>query len=280
MFSSEATIVRLGTMPRCRLRVAQTALLACEGVVAATLLTLFGFAYPNRFRTRLWEEGGAHKWNSDPRLRIYFYANHREPPEVPLIWSQRYAWRSSSKQLGRKRETDLVPRSLTASNLSIAVLTTFVFITRMAVSRCSFLPEYTNVFYDLLLLTLWSVSVAGQLSGDRSDSKHACSHPWYLVRGCAETSGQNQGYCRIAQASFVFSLLALVVYGARLLLCSYVALFEKDRECHGDLKCGPDHEEKSSFSDLEWAPEREVKRHGWLDQPLSPVLAFFPETPR
>jgi len=37
----------------------------------------------------LWEEGGAQKFNSDPRLRIYFYSNHQEPHPIPYIWSQK-----------------------------------------------------------------------------------------------------------------------------------------------------------------------------------------------
>lgn len=47
-------------------------------------------AYPDKYRTLLWSIGGERGWNSNLDLRSYFYANHREPPEVPLIWTQRY----------------------------------------------------------------------------------------------------------------------------------------------------------------------------------------------
>lgn len=64
-------------------------LLAAEAAIALAAVILFCSAYPDRFRTILWENGGVVGFNSNPRLRIYFYANYQEPPEVPLIWSQR-----------------------------------------------------------------------------------------------------------------------------------------------------------------------------------------------
>jgi hypothetical protein len=57
-----------------------------------TLFILFLFS--NRYQDALWEAGGMNGWNSDPKLRIYFYANHKDPPAVPMIWSQRYAARN------------------------------------------------------------------------------------------------------------------------------------------------------------------------------------------
>ncbi|UNI22327.1 hypothetical protein JDV02_008226 [Purpureocillium takamizusanense] len=250
---SKAIIVKPRVMSPFRLRIVQALLLGLEVVVAVTLLALFGFAYSNHFRSGLWEEGGAQEWNSDPRLRIYFYANHREPPEIPLIWSQRLA----------------------ASNLSIAVLTVFVLVTRLALLRLSYMPEYTSILYDLLLFSLWAISLAGQSSGDYSDPKHICAHPWYLIHGCAKISGQNRAYCRLAQAGFAFTLLALAIYGSRLLLSAYGIVKARDSQKeYEDLAWG------AESSDLEWASEREEKRRWWLDQPLSPVLAFFPETSR
>lgn len=64
-------------------------LLLVEFTIALTAVILFGLAFPNRFRWRLWENGGEEGWNSNPNQRIYFYANHREPYEVPYLWQQR-----------------------------------------------------------------------------------------------------------------------------------------------------------------------------------------------
>lgn len=57
---------------------------------AITLVSLFACAYPDRYRTALWQEGGTKGWNSDPHQRVYDYANYREPPPIPLIWDERF----------------------------------------------------------------------------------------------------------------------------------------------------------------------------------------------
>ena len=62
-----------------------------EMLLIAAGLSLLAYGYPDTTRKALWEEGGAQGFNSNPKLRIYFYANHLDPPEIPFIWSQRYA---------------------------------------------------------------------------------------------------------------------------------------------------------------------------------------------
>jgi hypothetical protein len=57
--------------------------------LAIVLISLFATAYPDRFRTVLWQEGGTKGWNSDPHQRVYDYANYRESPPIPLIWDER-----------------------------------------------------------------------------------------------------------------------------------------------------------------------------------------------
>ena len=58
-------------------------------VLAITLVSLFASAYPDGFRTALWQNGGSEGWNSDPQQRVYNYANYRESPPIPLSWDQR-----------------------------------------------------------------------------------------------------------------------------------------------------------------------------------------------
>jgi hypothetical protein len=60
-----------------------------EAVLIVTILALFSYGYPDAARTSLWEEGGLKGYNSNPKVRIYFYANHQEPSIIPFIWSQR-----------------------------------------------------------------------------------------------------------------------------------------------------------------------------------------------
>lgn len=50
-------------------------------------LALYGIAQPDLYRTRLWQEGSDHGWNSNPNSIIYDYANYR-PVHTPLPWSQ------------------------------------------------------------------------------------------------------------------------------------------------------------------------------------------------
>ncbi|KAH6865820.1 hypothetical protein BKA58DRAFT_442592 [Alternaria rosae] len=45
-------------------------------ILAIALVSLFATAYPDRFRTVLWKEGGTKGWNSDPIQRVYDYANY------------------------------------------------------------------------------------------------------------------------------------------------------------------------------------------------------------
>lgn len=80
-------VVRM--LRRCRgLSRTQLSLMSLELFITTIAVALSAHAYPDRYRSRLWENGGVEGWNSNPKLRIYFYANHREPPEIPLIWTQ------------------------------------------------------------------------------------------------------------------------------------------------------------------------------------------------
>ena len=56
------------------------------GVVAC--LVLFGLEQPDLYRTLFWQIGFDHQLNSDPRMILYAYANHRPLPNIPFVWSQ------------------------------------------------------------------------------------------------------------------------------------------------------------------------------------------------
>ena len=72
-----------------RLTIYQLLSFVAELSLAVTLLGLICASFLKSYQTTLWETGGEKGWNSDPRLRIYFYANNQEPPQVPWVWSQR-----------------------------------------------------------------------------------------------------------------------------------------------------------------------------------------------
>jgi hypothetical protein len=69
-----------------------------EFVLATCLVTIFASAYPDKFRSALWHEGGGKGWNSDPSYRTYLWANYKDVPPMPIVWDERYASLSSSHQ--------------------------------------------------------------------------------------------------------------------------------------------------------------------------------------
>ncbi|KAH8179910.1 hypothetical protein LIA77_01429 [Sarocladium implicatum] len=235
-------------------------LLILEALLCYTLLVLFALAYPDQYRSKLWENGGEMGWNSNPKLRIYFYANHKEPPEIPLIWTQR----------------------LTDSNLGIAILSVTVHAARAVLSSLNFLPLWIEMVWGICLVGLWSLSVVGQASGDYSDVDHISDHPWYLTHTCGDSWVSTRGYCQMAQASFVISVMAAIFYICRTILDVWAGM--KSRRARDDYRevggwSDDDFEEKYSDTetllgsecDLGAAPVKEA---------LSPVLAFFPDDGR
>lgn len=61
-------------------------LLVVEFPLTVALLTLFGIAAPNLYRTKLWEDGAANGFNSSPNTEVYAAANYR-PYTAPMVWS-------------------------------------------------------------------------------------------------------------------------------------------------------------------------------------------------
>ncbi|EQB53344.1 hypothetical protein CGLO_06933 [Colletotrichum gloeosporioides Cg-14] len=164
-------------------------LLCLESVVVFVALALFGIAYPDRFRSRLWRNGGEEGWCSNPRLRIYFYANYEEPPEIPLIWSQR----------------------LTTSNAATAVLSLAVLFVRITIAALHYDARWTNTAYDAVLAGLWAWSAAAQGGADLTDPEHLMPRPWYLVRGCEKAWRGNRTWCRVAKWEYGIFYIAKIV---------------------------------------------------------------------
>ncbi|KAH8600900.1 hypothetical protein B0O99DRAFT_681757 [Bisporella sp. PMI_857] len=158
---------------------AQGAVRVVEVFITVTTLALFCCAFPDRFRTKLWEAGGEKGWNSNPNLRIYFYANYKEPPPVPLIWSQ----------------------SLTTSNLSVALLAASLCLTRIVLDEFEYDGTITFMLNDMLLSSFWMYSVSAQSSADLTDPTHLSQRPWYLEKSCDAVSSRYLQACMIAKIS-------------------------------------------------------------------------------
>ncbi|KAF6828633.1 hypothetical protein CPLU01_08402 [Colletotrichum plurivorum] len=182
-------------------------LLCLESIIVVGALVLFGAAYPDRLRSRLWRNGGEEGWCSNPRLRIYFYANYEEPPVIPLIWSQR----------------------LTTSNTAISILGLAIFFARITIAALRYEARRTNAGYDALLAVLWALSAAAQNGADLSDPEHLMERPWYLVHGCDGAWSQNRGWCRMAKWEYAWAIFAAVFYAARIVGTLGVVVYEKGR---------------------------------------------------
>ncbi|KAH0430237.1 hypothetical protein CcaCcLH18_07910 [Colletotrichum camelliae] len=184
------------------------ALLLLESMVVLVALALFGIAYPDRFRSRLWRNGGEEGWCSNPRLRIYFYANYEEPPEIPLIWSQR----------------------LTPSNAATAILSLAVLFARITIAVLRYDARWTNTAYDVVLAVLWAWSAAAQGAGaDLTDPEHLIPRPWYLARGCEEAWRGNRAWCRVAKWEYGWAIMAAIFYIMIIIATAGCMLYEKGR---------------------------------------------------
>ncbi|KAK8876880.1 hypothetical protein PGQ11_001826 [Apiospora arundinis] len=179
-----------------RITITQATLTGLELLFSIITFVLFCSAYPDQYRTRLWEIGGENGWNSNPRLRIYFYANYEEPPEIPYVWSQ----------------------SLTDSALAIATLSLVLCITRIILSFYTFMMPALGLFYDLVLAISWYYSVHAQSSGDFSDPEHISIRPWFLEKSCDVVAMQNRDACIVGKVSFYFGFLSLILHLTRLLV--------------------------------------------------------------
>ncbi|KAF9690867.1 hypothetical protein EKO04_010955 [Ascochyta lentis] len=198
-----------------------------EFMLATSLLALFASAYPDRFRTTLWRDGGSKGWNSDPSYRVYLYANYQEMPPMPLIWDERS----------------------TQYNLCIAVVTMVLWFVRLCI-RGRTLDVYgavvSNVLYDIILIALWSYSAVVQSSGDFSDPNYISLRPWYLDRGCSKAWPSNRNACEAAKTSFGLTIFATVWFGARCIAtCMYGAYMYGKSSEDIDVLC---YDGEKSFS--------------------------------
>ena len=95
----------------------------------------------------------------------------------------------------------------TDSNLGVAILTLWLFATRMSLRCLGITNKCTEFFLQCCLFFFWILCLAGQLSPDYSDSQHPSRLPWYLTHTCSVAQPVNQRACHIAQASFGFSVI-------------------------------------------------------------------------
>ncbi|KAH6633507.1 hypothetical protein C7974DRAFT_412493 [Boeremia exigua] len=190
-----------------------------EFMLAISLIAVFASAYPDRYRSALWHEGGIKGWNSDPSYRTYLWANYKDMPPMPLIWDERS----------------------TQYNLCVAIITMLLWFVRLCIRGRAldvFGAVVSNVLYDIMLVALWSYSAAVQSSGDFTDPQHISLRPWYLDHRCNEARQKNYVGCQTAKASFGLAISVIVWYGVRCVVtCMYGAYEYGQSSAVADHRC-------------------------------------------
>ncbi|KAK0656912.1 hypothetical protein B0T16DRAFT_452419 [Cercophora newfieldiana] len=172
----------------------QVFLLFIELVLVTAAVCILAHGRAPGLPTTLWTAGGGEPgWNSNPWHRIYFYANHKQPPDVPNAWTE----------------------NLGDSLLGISILNAAIWATKVAMFRSSIDPPWVGAVYDLLLSGLWMYGVNAQSSRDLTNTQHLNPQPCYP--SCAEASGRDDvlPLCGQGKASFTVAVVALIFYFVR-----------------------------------------------------------------
>ncbi|KAI4171749.1 MAG: hypothetical protein LQ343_004000 [Gyalolechia ehrenbergii] len=175
-------------------------LFALELLIEIAALALFGIAQPDLYRTRLWQEGSNHGWNSNPNSIIYAYANYR-PISTPLPWSQ----------------------FVTNFNVIISVVALFVLLCKGIMYICHIFYPLLSVFIHAALIALFAVSAHAQAAPDMSDPEHPQpGAPWYITKSCgAPVRAKLKGYCEQAKGSFAVTIILLALFLTYFILSFY-----------------------------------------------------------
>ncbi|KAM3419446.1 hypothetical protein BST61_g5372 [Cercospora zeina] len=242
------------------------ALLILEFPLTVACLTLMGIAQPNRYRTKLWQNGFDKGLNSAPNSILYDYANWR-PAHVPIVWSS----------------------YMTEFNVVISLLSMFILLVKCAMFIMNIFIPALSAFAHALLVALYAVSIYNQSAADMSDPEHPSpGMPWYLSKGCKYANPGNHSYCMQAQASFamVIIMLALFVAYLGLSLWSCIPTAEEKAEREADHQSDLEMKKLSMYGlddDLTKEERREHNRQLFLNLPKTPT-AFGtynnPMTPR
>ncbi|PHH91612.1 hypothetical protein CDD83_11016 [Cordyceps sp. RAO-2017] len=170
------------------------------------------------------------------------------------------------------------PRSM-VSSLVISVLALLICLTRAILLRLNYLSLYADMMYDVVPLTLWIISAARQFSDAGGTLAHSHELSAHLAGLLAKDDDglRARKACCLAVAGLVLALLAVALYCTRLLVSLREAVGGCHRTCRLDEKSWDYEHGKELIANAEWQPDA---RKTLYEQSLSPVLAFFPSTPK
>ncbi|KAH8813262.1 hypothetical protein F5884DRAFT_820874 [Xylogone sp. PMI_703] len=169
--------------------------LELAGTVAG--LALFGIASPNLYRTKLWQVGSDHGFNSSPTQALYAFANYRPAPKTPLVWSS----------------------TITQFNLAISVLSMFVLLVKATMFVLHIWYPLLGTLTNLAITVLWAVSIYGQAGPDHSDPNHPGSAAWYISKSCSYAKPYGwENYCLQAKGAFATTVIMTAIFFFNMLL--------------------------------------------------------------
>jgi len=178
------------------------ALMIIELAASIAALALMGIASPNLYRTKMWRVGADNGFNSSPTQILYAYANYRPIPKTPWVWSQ----------------------SITDFNEAIAILCTFLLITKCALFMLHLWFPLLGTVVNLVITALWIVSAVGQAGPDHSDPAHPSNTAWYINHSCnyAKSSQYDwSNYCKQAKATFAITIFMIIIFALNVALGIY-----------------------------------------------------------
>ncbi|GAB7326325.1 hypothetical protein MBLNU13_g10295t2 [Cladosporium sp. NU13] len=180
-----------------------------EFLLTVAVLTLYGIADPNTYRTRLWQNGADAGFNSDPSIYVC--------SEIEEM--------SSSVQASQ-----LTHHSTTTFNIAISVLGMFILLCKVVMFIMHLFLPLLAFFVHGLMLALYAVSLRNQSAPDMSDpDKPSPGLPWYMSKGCSYATPSNKGFCMQARASFGVTC-AMVAFFAIFLIYSALSIIPTQRE--------------------------------------------------
>jgi len=238
-------------------------LFVVEFLLIVAVLTLFGIADPNTYRTKLWQNGADKGFNSDPSIVLYSYANYR-PIDTPVVWSQ----------------------FTTTFNVVASVLGMFILLVKVVVFVMHLFLPLLSVFVHGLMLALFAVSLRNQSTPDMSDPDNPSPGlPWYMSKGCSYATPSNKGFCMQARASFGVTCTMVALYSIYLIYSIYSTIpTQHERALRADnieLKKLTEYRPQTMTRD----EQRDMNRQIFLNLPKTPTTPWGrdpsnPMTPR
>ncbi|PPJ60001.1 hypothetical protein CBER1_02666 [Cercospora berteroae] len=229
-------------------------LLIIEFPLTVACLALMGIAQPNKYRTKLWQNGFDKGFNSAPNSILYDYANWR-PAHTPTVWSS----------------------YMTEFNVAISLVSMFILLVKSATFIMHIWIPALSAFAHALLVALYATSIYNQSAADMSDPDHPSpGMPWYLSKGCSHATPGNRSYCMQARASFgvVIIMLTLFVVYLGLSVWSCIPTPEERAEREAGHRSDLEMKKLSMYGlddDLTKEERREHNRQLFLNLPKTPT---------